>query len=146
MTKYNHAEALFSKWRSRSFFLSISGIWCSEVPRLCSQHLSPPFSRKKWYAWVWRGKNPILFSKRRIVSHSPAVFLISCIANRLSELHKWWMNPLIIITWTWWQDAFIYLRIDYALGQNKKMQLHLNIPHRSFYAFQLPGSIRKYSH
>jgi hypothetical protein len=43
----NHAETLFSKWRSRSIILSISGSWSGEIPRLHLQHLSSYFSRKK---------------------------------------------------------------------------------------------------
>lgn len=76
MTKYNHAETLFSKRRSRSFFLSFSGIWCSEISRICLQHLSPYFSRKKRLTWVWRGKISVPFSERRIGSNSPVAFNI----------------------------------------------------------------------
>lgn len=144
ITKYNHAEALFSKWWSRSFFISISGIWYSEVSRLCLQHLPSHFSRKKWSTWVRRRKILTPFQKEQWATHWSC--LISYIANRLFELLRWWMNPLIIIKWTWWQDASIYLRIDYALCQNEKTQLHLNVSDHSFLAFQRPGSIRKYSH
>lgn len=74
ITKYNHAEALFSKWWSRSFFISISGIWCSEVSRLCLQHLSSHFSRKKWSTWLWRRKIFWPPFSKTTVSHSSIMF------------------------------------------------------------------------